>query len=41
MTVTLPFRLGKLSVIKHKPSYKSIRNMAMDWEATRKIKQTS
>lgn len=37
MTVTLPFRLGKLSVIKHKPSYKSIRNMAMDWEATRKL----
>lgn len=35
MTVTLPFRLGKLSVIKHKPVYKSIRNMTIDWQASR------
>lgn len=35
MTVTLPFRLGKLSVIKRKPVYKSIRNMTIDWQASR------
>ena len=35
MTITLPFRLGKLSVIKIKPIYKSLHNMSMDWEASK------
>lgn len=37
MTVTLPFRLGKLSVIKRKPVYKSIQNMAVDWETSKEL----
>jgi hypothetical protein len=35
MTVNLPFRLGKLSVVKHKPVYTSIRKMVIDWVASR------
>lgn len=37
LTVTLPFRLGELSVVKHKPVYKSLRNMAIDWETSRSL----
>lgn len=43
LTVTLPFRLGEISVEKHKPAYKSLRNMAIDWglskEHSKQIRQ--
>ena len=37
LTVTLPFRLGELSVGKHKPVYKSLRNMAIDWDRSKEL----
>ena len=37
LTITLPFRLGELSVVKHKPSYKSLKNMAIDWSKSKEI----
>jgi hypothetical protein len=39
LTVALPFRLGELSVTKHKPVYKSIRNMSIDWDRSKEMKQ--
>jgi len=39
LTVTLPFRLGEISVVKHKPAYKSLRNMAIDWDRSKELKQ--
>lgn len=36
-TVTLPFRLGTLSVVKSKPNYKSLKNMAVDWFTSKKL----
>lgn len=36
-TVTLPFRLGDMSVVKRKPAYKSLRNMVIDWVTTRAL----
>jgi hypothetical protein len=37
LTVTLPFRLGEISVVKHKPAYKSLRNMAIDWDRSKEL----
>lgn len=37
MTFKLPFRLGTLSVYKHKPVYHSTRRMPIDWQATKKL----
>jgi hypothetical protein len=37
LTVTLPFRLGEISVEKHKPAYKSLRNMAIDWDRSKEL----
>ena len=37
LTVTLPFRLGEISVEKHKPAYKSLRKMVMDWDRSREL----
>lgn len=37
LTVTLPFRLGELSVVKHKPTYKSLRNMVIDWDRSKEL----
>jgi hypothetical protein len=39
LTVTLPFRLGEISVVKHKPAYKSLRNMVIDWDRSKELKQ--
>jgi hypothetical protein len=36
-TITLPFRLGSLTVEKHKPNYKSLKNMAMDWYKSKEL----
>ena len=36
-TVTLPFRLGEISVVKHKPAYKSLRNMVIDWDRSKEL----
>jgi hypothetical protein len=36
MTFKLPFRLGTISVHKHKPVFASTQKMAIDWQATRK-----
>jgi hypothetical protein len=36
-TVTLPFRLGEISVEKHKPAYKSLRNMPIDWDRSTEL----
>ena len=36
-TVTLPFRLGDMSVVKRKPAYKSLRNMVIDWVTTKAL----
>ena len=37
LTVTLPFRLGEISVEKHMPTYKSLRNMAIDWDRSKEL----
>jgi hypothetical protein len=37
LTVTLPFRLGEISVVKHKPVYKSLRNMVIDWDSSKSL----
>lgn len=37
LTVKLPFRLGELSVVKHKPIYKSLKNMVIDWSKSRDL----
>lgn len=37
LTVTLPFRLGEISVVKHKPAYKSLRNMVIDWDRSKEL----
>jgi hypothetical protein len=36
-TVTLPFRLGDLAVVKRKPVYKSLRKMVIDWMTTKAL----
>ena len=36
-TVVLPFRLGSLTVVKHKPEYKSLKNMAIDWVKSKEL----
>src|SRR4030042_2592858 len=37
MTFKLPFRMGYLSVYKHKPVFKSVNNMSVDWKKTREL----
>lgn len=37
VTFRLPFRLGNITVVKHKPSYKSIKNMTMDWFKSKEL----
>lgn len=37
VTIALPFRLGKLTVVKSKPTYKSIKNMTMDWFKSKEL----
>jgi hypothetical protein len=37
LTVALPFRLGEISVVKHKPAYKSLRNMVIDWDRSKEL----
>jgi hypothetical protein len=37
ITVRLPFRLGTLAVVKHKPIYKSIKNMVIDWTRSKEL----
>lgn len=37
LTINLPFRLGKLVVIKRKPEYKSLKNMTMDWVKAKQL----
>jgi len=37
LTVTLPFRLGEITVEKHKPAYKSLRNMVIDWDRSKEL----
>jgi len=37
MTFKLPFRLGTLSVYKHKPIFKSVNRMAIDWPETNRL----
>jgi len=34
-TICLPFRLGEITVVKHKPVYKSLKNMVMDWDKSK------
>jgi hypothetical protein len=36
LTFKLPFRLGTLSIYKHKPIFSSVRKMAIDWPKTNK-----
>lgn len=36
MSVKLPFRLGEICVVKHRPVYKSIKNMVVDWDKSKK-----
>jgi len=36
MQYKLPFRLGILSVYKHKPTFKSTNKMSVDWKETKK-----
>jgi hypothetical protein len=37
MTVTLPFRLGDVSVDKHKPVYKALKKMVIDWDRSKEL----
>lgn len=37
MTFKLPFRMGALSVYKHKPIFKSVNKMAINWPETNKL----
>jgi hypothetical protein len=36
-TVLLPFRLGEITVYKHKPVYKSLKKMIMDWDRSKEL----
>lgn len=36
-TVTLPFRLGRVSVAKYKPHYKSVKNMTINWTKSKEL----
>lgn len=35
LTIHLPFSLGYISVVKHRPVYKSIKNMVIDWDKSK------
>jgi len=37
MTFKLPFRMGSISVYKHKPVFQSVNNMSIDWKKTREL----
>lgn len=39
LTITLPFRLGAITVIKTKPYYKSLKKMSMDWSKSKELHQ--
>ena len=38
-TVTLPFRLGDMAVVKNKPKYKSLKKMVIDWVRSKALHQ--
>ena len=37
MTFRLPFRMGTLCIYKHKPIFKSLNKMSIDWQKTREF----
>jgi hypothetical protein len=37
MTFKLPFRMGAISVYKHKPIFQSVNKMSIDWKKTREL----
>jgi hypothetical protein len=37
LTISLPFRLGELTVYKHKPIYKALKRMTMDWTRSKEL----